>query len=124
MALASSQHIGGVAESPMTYELYSWQDAHGDGWKYRLLYNTSRQKTVEEVFDDRAVLRGIDQLKKKLSVLPMGSTIVWFDRLTLNTIRLKGSEGLKYPPQEIVDDLTHYAEKRGIKISGPDHVYP
>lgn len=108
----------------MTYELYSWQDAGGEGWNYRLPYNTNRQKTVKEVFDTRLVLRGMDRLKRKLSVLPAGSTIVWFDRLTLNGVRLKDSEGLKYPPEEIVNEVTHSAEKRGIKVNGPDHVYP
>jgi hypothetical protein len=123
MTLATSQQMFSVSGSPMTYELYSWQDANG-AWTYRILYTTNRQKTIKEVFDYRQALRGTDRLKRKLSELPAGSTVVWFDRLTLSGARLRGSEGLRYPPQEIVEEVRHTAEKYGIRVTGPEHVYP
>jgi hypothetical protein len=111
---------GGVVP---TYELYSWQDPNG-AWNFSLLYTTSRQKTVQEVFSKKAAIHGVQQLKSRLSRLPLHSTIVWFDRLTLSGTRIKGSERLRYPPEKMIEDVKHYAAKRKIEISGPEHRYP
>lgn len=101
-----------------TYELYSWQEADGS-WSFSLLYTTNRQKTAEEVFSDKAALHGVAQLKQKLSKLPKSSRIVWFDRLTLRGAKIEGTERLKYPPKDIVDDVKRCAELHSIKFSGP-----
>jgi hypothetical protein len=106
-----------------TYELYSWQGPKG-GWNFRLLYTTNRQKTVQEVFSKKNTIHGVQQLKTRLSRLPLHSSIVWFDRLTLSGKRVKGSESLKYPPDDVIEELKEYAAKRKIEISGPEHGYP
>jgi hypothetical protein len=101
------------------YELYSWQDSKGE-WRFSLLYNTNRQKTVQEVFNKKSVLHGSNGVKRRISQLSIPSEIVWFDRLTLSGVRLKGSEALKYPPKDIVDEITRYADAHGVKVSGPE----
>ena len=101
-----------------TYELYNWQGAHGP-WNFCLLHTTDRQKTPAEVLNDETALRGPKQLKRKMSKLPRSSTIVWFDRLTLGGVKLKGSESLKYPPDEIVGEIRRYADMWAIKLFGP-----
>jgi hypothetical protein len=103
-----------------TYELYSWQGPNG-AWNFSLFDTTDRQKTVKEVFNKKTALHGLEELKRKVSELPRGSTIVWFDRLTLSGAKVKGSEGLKYPGKEIIEELQRYADSRDIEIVGPEH---
>lgn len=107
----------------LTYELYSWQDSSGR-WYFQLLPPTNRQKTVAEVFRKKSALGGLDQLKKKIGDLPVSSSIVWFDRLTLGGVRVKGSERLAYPPKEVIDEVSRCAATRKITISGPEHAAP
>jgi hypothetical protein len=100
----------------MGYNLYSWQDPKGD-WNFCVLFDTNSQKTVKQVFDQRTTLRGVDQLKRKLSKLPEGANVFWFNRIPLGTSpKAKGSEGLGYPPTNMIEEIQRYAETRKIKI--------
>jgi hypothetical protein len=103
---------------PLTYQLYSWEGANG-GWNFSVLHDTNRQKAVSEVFNPKATLKGLDQLKHKLSDMPKGSRVVWFDRLTLGGVKVKGSESLKYPPDQVVAEIKQFAQERNIEIVGP-----
>ena len=105
-------------KAPLTYQLYSWEDANG-GWNFSVLHDTNRQKTVAEVFNPKVTLKGLDQLKGKLSEMPKGSHVVWFDRLTLGGAKVKGSESLKYPPDQVVAEIKQHAQTRSIDIVGP-----
>ena len=118
-ACASPQRGDEGRQIPVVYERYSWQDSGSNNWNFCVLYNTSRQKKVKEIFNEKTTLQGVDQLKRKMSDIPPGSKIVWFDRLTLSGHRVRGSEGLKYPPPDIVEDVKRYAEARQIRIEGP-----
>jgi hypothetical protein len=100
----------------MGYELYSWQSPNGD-WNFCVLFNTSSEKTIEEVFDAKTTLRGVNQLKQKLSTLPEGARIFWLDRIPTGTgPKAKGSGGLRYPPSDIIEEIRHYAEAHKIRI--------
>jgi hypothetical protein len=103
----------------MEYELYSWQDSSG-GWSFSVLYNTSSEKTVQEVFNKKTELRGVDQLKHRISELPAGARISWVNRLptTATKPKAKGSEGLRYPPAELMEDVKRFAEAHGVTIFG------
>lgn len=109
----SSQENPGPA-----FQLYSWGDANGD-WNFSILPDTNRQKTVAEVFNPKVTLKGLEQLKRKLSAMPTGSHVVWFDRLTLGGAKVKGSESLKYPPDQVVAEIRQHAQTRSINIVGP-----
>lgn len=101
------------------YELYSWEDtAHGT-WNFSILYNTSREKSVKEVFDKKAVLGSVDRLKEKISSMPVGSKIIWRDELLSNGKKQKGSEALQYPPEKIIQDVKRFAQEHGIDVLGP-----
>src|SRR5260370_4941561 len=81
-------------QAPMNYELYSWQNS-ADGWSFCVLYNTSSEKTVKQVFNKRTELRGTEQLKKRISELLAGASITCVDRLPTGTgPKAKGSEAL------------------------------
>jgi hypothetical protein len=100
----------------MAYELYSWPDSSG-GWNFCVLYNTSSEKTVQQVFNKKTELRGVDQLKHRISELPAGASIAWVDRLPSGTgPKAKGSESLKYPPADIMADVRRFAEEHNIKV--------
>jgi hypothetical protein len=119
MLLCASQRPEKAEQkTPMVYELYSWQDSSG-GWSFCVLYNTSSEKTVKEVFNKKTELRGVDELKHRISELPAGASISWVNRLPTGTKpNVKGSEGLKYPPAEIMDDVKRFAEAHGVTIFG------
>ena len=109
---------GAQASIVPTYELYSWPNPEG-GWNFCLLPTTNREKTVREVFNTQTTLHGMDALKREIFKRPRGSDLVWFDRLTWNGAKITGSESLKYPAREIVLEVKHYAEMRGMKLVGP-----
>jgi hypothetical protein len=106
-----------VTQVVPTYELYSWKTPEGL-WAFRLMYTTDRQKTPEEVLGEKTALLGMEQLKKTMSKLPKGSRVVWFDRLTLNGVKIKGSEPLTYPPRDVIDEVRRYADSHSIQLSG------
>jgi hypothetical protein len=82
-----------------------------------LRYNTSGEKTVQQVFSEKTRLRGVDQLKHRLSELPAGANVYWVDRLPSGTgPRAKGSESLRYPPAEIMADVKRFAEAHKVKF--------
>jgi hypothetical protein len=117
--LCASQQPSKERTTPIYYELYSWQDSGSREWSFSIMYNTNRQKTVKEVFDKKKVREGLDQLKLTISGIPKGSVIVWLDRLTLAGGKLKGSERLRYPSDEIVSEIRRYAQTLDIKVTGP-----
>jgi hypothetical protein len=100
------------------YELYSWQDSGTKERSFCILYNTSREKTTKEVFNRKTVIRGLDELKKKISDLPAGSKIIWRDELTVNGHQQNGSQKLKYPPEDVVQEVKHFAQTKNIEILG------
>jgi hypothetical protein len=114
-----AQPQSGEEKPPLTYQLYSWEDANGGGWNFSVLHDTNRQKTVAEVFNPKVTLKGLDQLERKLSEMPKGSHVVWFDRLTLGGTKVKGSESLKYPPDQVVAEIKQHAQTQNIDIVGP-----
>jgi len=77
--------IHGKQKALIGYELYSWQDTRGD-WVFCLLPNTSSEKTVEVVFDEKRSLHGIRALEQELATLPRGEHIFWLDLSTLTYI--------------------------------------
>lgn len=116
--LIAAHSQSGKPTTPLAYQLYSWQDA-SSGWRFCVLHDTNRQKSISEVFDPNATLKGLDQLRRTLSSMPEGSRLVWFDRLTIGGVKVKGSESLKYPPKEVVSEVRKCARQRDIEIVGP-----
>lgn len=107
------------SEPLLTNELYSWRDSNGT-WVFSILGTTSRQKTVEEIFSDKQAIRGVGELKRKISRLQRPSRLVWFDKLIFNGAPVKGTERLGWPPKEIIEDVKRYAQARQIEVSGPE----
>jgi hypothetical protein len=116
--LIAAHSQSGKPTASLTYQLYSWQDA-SSGWRFCVLHDTNRQKAISEVFDPNATLKGLDQLRRTLSSMPGGSRLVWFDRLTVGGVKVKGSESLKYPPREVISEVRKWAQRRNIEILGP-----
>jgi len=116
--LASGQRPSSAGQTiPMAYELYSWQQSNG-GWNFCVLTSPSGPNiSAEQVFNKKFLLNGVKDLKRKISSLPVGATVLWLDRIMGTDPKTKGSgEGLSFPPSEIIQDIRHYAETRKIKV--------
>jgi hypothetical protein len=100
----------------MGYELYSWPGSSGR-WNFCIRPNTSSEATVEQVFNKKTVLRGVAQLKRRISELPSGAKVFWVDRIPSgNGPKAKGSESLRYPPAELREEVQGYAEKHQVEV--------
>lgn len=116
VCLAAGQQSRGQARPAMGYELYSWQESKG-GWEFQLLFNTNSEKSSKEVFNKKTALRGIGSLKRRISELPEGATIFWFDRVPLgDKPKAKGSDKLKYPSEEVIGQVKREASGRRIEV--------
>jgi hypothetical protein len=118
IAAMSWMYICGFAsnEPLKAFELYSWQDAK-EVWNFSRLPNTSSEKSVEEVFDKRFLLVGINNLKNRLSTLPGKSKIFWLDRVPSGSgPKAKGSEELKYPPVMVREEIRQYGALHNVEI--------
>jgi len=57
------------------YELYCWQTPQAV-WQFVLWPNTSREKTVAEVFHNPEVMSGVEAFRRRLDTLQPGAQIV------------------------------------------------
>jgi len=103
---------------PSFYELYSWQASNGD-WRFAILPSPSGPNiSAEEVFDKRVRLNNLKELKRKVSELPVGSTIVWLKRIA-DADEVNEKERVGLPPASLIEDVQHCAEARTIKVDLP-----
>lgn len=111
-------------KSDDTYELYCWQTPQAV-WHFVLLPNTSREKTVAEVFHNPEVMRGVEAFRRRLDTLQPGAQIVVVTEL--GTPGRLGpapeSERLRIPPRRILDELKTAASKRRIAIDAVPAVH-
>ena|SRR5216683_4935215 len=104
------------SEYRLGYELYSWHGSSG-GWNFCIRPNTEREATVKEVFNGEGVLRGEDQLRRRISKLPGGAKIFWVDRIPSgNGPKEKGSESLGYPPVKVRERILQYAKRHHVDV--------
>jgi len=99
------------------YELYCWQTSQAV-WQFVLLPNTSRDKTVDEVFDNPDVMTGVDAFRRRLETLEAGASVLIVAELPAPD-RLgpaSGSERLRIPPERMLDDLRKTARRRRVTI--------
>jgi hypothetical protein len=117
VSFCSSQVSGdSFRKPPMGYELYSWPGL-GGVWNFCIRPNTDSEATVEQVFNKKTVLRGIDQLKRRISELPVNAQIYWADRIPAGKgPKAKDSESLGYPPAEIREQVRQYSEKHHVEV--------
>ncbi|HET7695598.1 MAG TPA: hypothetical protein VFK57_07825 [Vicinamibacterales bacterium] len=106
------------------YELYCWQTPQA-AWQFVLLPNTSREKTAAEVFHNPELMSGVEAFRRRLDTLPPGAQIIVVTELgALGRLGpAPGSERLRIPPQQILDDLKNTASKRRIAIDAAAPVH-
>jgi hypothetical protein len=83
------------------YELYSWPSSASGEWNFCVLYNTSRQKAASKIFDNATSLKGLNELKQRISQMAPGSKIMRFGELTAADGRKQKGTG-KFPGQPFV----------------------
>ena len=87
------------------YELYSWK-SRGE-WYFSLLIGTNRLKTFGEVSSPKTRVRGVKALKARLNQLAANEELTWSAGLVSRTV---------LPPEQIVDEVKRYCERRGIVL--------
>ena len=87
------------------YELYSWK-SRGE-WYFSLLIGTNRLKTFSEVSSPKIRVRGVRALKARLNQLAASEELTWSAGLVSRTV---------LPPEQIVDEVKRYCERRGIVL--------
>ena len=115
-----AQTQGGFAHPPARlYELYSWPESNGI-WNFCLLPSPSGVNVpVETIFDKKFRITGIEELERKLSVLPTGTRIIWLPGLTAGQTPNKESSKLTLPSSGTVEKVKRYANQRGIQVEVP-----
>jgi len=106
----------------ITYELYSWR-GEDHTWKFSLVPSPSGSPIdPDTVFESKFVLSGTTALKSRISDLPEGTTILWFDRISNFPEESSKREGevLAYPSRRMVDQLKWFASTHKVRI----HVVP
>jgi hypothetical protein len=101
---ASEPTVTPFPESMKGYELYSWRD--GNQWNFSLLVGTNREKTLDEIKDPKAVLRGVDALTSALEQMPTGQYITWSSRETLS-----------FPPADIIEQIEQVCIDQGLILN-------
>jgi hypothetical protein len=117
LAAASSRQKEQPSGSEV-YEMYCWRTSQGT-WRFSVLPNTNREKTIEEVFQNPNVVIGIDALRRRLQTFKVGTRIVILTELRApGSMRpATGSERLRVPPRRMLDDLRKSVANRKIEIS-------
>jgi len=100
--------------------LYAWQAPAG-AWNFSLFLGPpcADCNSVEDITDSKRIIRGVDQLKLRVSSLPMGSRITLAGRVAHG----RGVERLDYPPASTLGEITRYAAARGIAVENPWQEY-
>jgi hypothetical protein len=118
---ASARQSGTTSQvNTSSYELYSWRESDGD-WRFSLVPSPSgRNVYAEEVFSKNNLVRGIANLKARLSALPAGATITWLDRIPPgSSTKVKESMAIAYPPPELIREIERYAKAHKIALDVP-----
>ena len=84
--------------SPRLYELYSWPEPKAI-WNFRLPPSTSGVDIpVEIIFNKKFRITGIEQLERKISLLPADTRIIWMSGISAGQSPTKESSKLALPP--------------------------
>jgi hypothetical protein len=116
-----TQTLEGFARvPPQTYELYSWPQSNGI-WNFRLLRSPSGVNiSAETIFDKKFRLTGIPQLKRKISELPTGTTIIWMSGIASSETPTLESRKLALPSTQTVAQVKRYAGTHGVQMDIPN----
>ena len=117
---SAAQTSDGFAHpSPRLYELYSWRQSNGI-WNFCLLPSPSGVNIpVETIFSKKFRITGIDQLERKISLLPTGMRIILMNGITADQTPTRESSKLAVPPSHTVEQVKRYAEQHHVQVRVP-----
>lgn len=98
-----------LPDSLKGYELYSYQE--NGAWIFTLSVGLNRVRTSDELSAPPAIegtgwtLKGVDDLKATLDLVPSGETITWC--------------GFDMPERPVQEDIETYVERLGLQLSIP-----
>jgi hypothetical protein len=104
----------GKLKSFKGWELYSWKSAQG--WHFSLLTGTNRNKSCDEVKNDKAT-KSLAQLEENLNQLEWGEWVTWSSGSKAHLI---DKCELAMPPRDIVKQIQEHCNKSGLHLHVPD----
>lgn len=105
--------------SPRLNEFYSWPEPKAI-WNFRLLPSPSGVNIpVEIIFNKKFRITGIEQLERKISLLPADTRIIWMSGISAGQSPTKESSKLVLPPLHMVEQVKRYAEQHGVQVEIP-----
>jgi hypothetical protein len=101
-------------DSPIGFELYSWQSDHGS-WRYAVLEGTTTHPAAERIRSPKKLLKNLTYLKGRLATLPPGEIVYW---------RKDPSRGFALPDREVIEDVRRYSEGNQLHVLLPGEPLP
>ncbi|MEW6208322.1 MAG: hypothetical protein AB1631_08135 [Acidobacteriota bacterium] len=84
------------------HTIYSWKEK-GE-WHFALITKGQRARAIEEIKSSSLAVKGVNDLKKRLDLMPRHQRIVWSAR----------EEGLSLPPESIISQIKGYCDSFGL----------
>jgi len=104
-------------EVPEWWELYAWQSSDGD-WNFSLFPAwVNRAPLLEMITDKNQTIRGVEALESRLSHCRPKSKIILAGGA--GVVGAHGAERLKFPPDNILNELKRYAQAHNLQIDDP-----
>ncbi|MCK5076905.1 MAG: hypothetical protein KAR38_11040 [Calditrichia bacterium] len=114
-----------LTSSMKGYELFSWPG--DEDWQFTLITGTNRSKSFDEICSDEIEVtengwvklrgNGVNSIKKILSRLPVGESVLWNDDRFLS-----GDQGnypdISFPDNTIIYEIETYCNELGVELSG------
>lgn len=106
------------------YELYSWRQDSGEGWRHTLITGTNRLKSYKEIVSGedkvaesgwvKVTAVGTEELKAQLKRLPAGSIVFWQggDRL----LGVPTAATVMLPEFTVVEEIQRYTGQLEIQL--------
>lgn len=102
------------------WEMYSWQKDLD--WNYSVLAGTNRLKTLDEVTNNKIIVKGKDALKKLLGKMPEKEEIFWVGKGWAGISWTNSSLNLALPDIQTVNEIKDFCIQKKLVLnidSGP-----
>jgi hypothetical protein len=92
----------GIPTLAKEHRIYSWKD-RGE-WHFALITKGQSAKTVEEIKSSSLAVKGVNELKKRLDLMPRHQRIMWSAR----------EEGLSLPSESMIAQIKGHCDGFGL----------
>jgi len=97
--LLSPASVHAAAPRQIAYELYSWPGE--PSWRFSVFEGTQTARTLGTILAKKTMLRVSTYLKGRLATMERKDIVYW---------RVRPEQGLRLPPEEIVQDIRRFMD--------------